>query len=185
MPDDDASTGADGPDAAIEVGADAGPKLVFVTSERLKPEEIGGLAGADARCNELAADAGRPGSYMAWLSTEKMGESPSQRFTKSGGPYVRRDNVTVAKDYAALTTGPLENAINVTETGVSTADFIWTATTSAGQHSAPDCGGWSSNVGNGAIGKSGVTTAAWSLDPDVKTFSCSGGATFAIYCFEQ
>jgi len=39
---------------------------------------LGGLAGADAKCNRLAAAAGLTGSYMAWMSVGV--DDPDSRF---------------------------------------------------------------------------------------------------------
>src|SRR5262245_22597746 len=87
--------GGDAPDHAAPGDsasrADLGPgrRLAFATS-RLYPPNFGGLAVADAHCQELAQAAGLPGSYMAWLS-DGLGASPSNRFLKSALPYARVD----------------------------------------------------------------------------------------------
>jgi len=52
-------------DQAIE---DLAVNFVFATSTSY-PADFGGLAGADAICNQHAGDAGLPGTYVAWLST--------------------------------------------------------------------------------------------------------------------
>ena len=51
-------------------------KRAFVTSQ-LYNGNMGGLAGADARCQGLADAVGLPGTYRAWLSSAT--ESPSTR----------------------------------------------------------------------------------------------------------
>ena len=78
---------------------------------------MGGLDGADAKCQALAAAAGLPGTFRAWLS-DSTG-SPSTRFTQSTLRYVRVDGVKVADDWADLTdaTKLLYAPINVTENG--------------------------------------------------------------------
>ncbi|MDE0205503.1 MAG: hypothetical protein OXP66_05695, partial [Candidatus Tectomicrobia bacterium] len=42
--------------------------FVFVTKAAFQGN-FGGLAGADARCQSAARDAGLPGLFRAWLST--------------------------------------------------------------------------------------------------------------------
>ncbi len=68
--------GEDG-EACSEVCKLAG-KVVFVTSEAYDGA-LGGLPGADDKCNTLAMEAGlaNAGSFLAWLSAE--GKSPASR----------------------------------------------------------------------------------------------------------
>ena len=61
-------------------------RFVFATSKLYKGDQLGGLAGADAHCQDLAAQAGLPGVYMAWLSDGDAG--PAHRFRKSAQPYI-------------------------------------------------------------------------------------------------
>ena len=64
-------------------------KAMFVTSKSYTGK-LGGLSGADDRCNSLALAAGvaNAGEFMAWLSTEE--ESPASRMTHSTQRYDRR-----------------------------------------------------------------------------------------------
>ena len=88
---------------------------VFVTSTSYDGN-LGGLAGADAKCQDQADAAGLTGTFKAWLSDAKG--SPSTRFTRSAGaPYVLVDGTVIADNYAGLTSGSLEHPINQTETG--------------------------------------------------------------------
>jgi hypothetical protein len=61
----------------------SGGRLVFVSSG-IYAATLGGLSGADATCNSLAASAGLPGTYKAWLSDSAS--SPSTRFTQATFP---------------------------------------------------------------------------------------------------
>src|SRR5687768_3468798 len=63
-----------------------GPCLVFATSQKFTGN-LGGVAGADRKCQDLATapGVGLPGTYMAWLSDST--NSPFTRFVKSPGPY--------------------------------------------------------------------------------------------------
>jgi hypothetical protein len=87
-------------------------KMVFVSSATYNGN-LGGLSGADDKCQTLATGAGLPGSYKAWLSDTSVG--PSTRFTHSAVPYILPDGTVVANDWADLTDGSLQHAINLTE----------------------------------------------------------------------
>ena len=61
------------------------------------PAEFGGLAGADSICNAEAADAGLPGSYIAWLSDSD--DDAIDRLTATGARgWIRPDGFPVADD---------------------------------------------------------------------------------------
>ena len=102
-------------------------RLVFASSQSYRGN-LGGLAGADAKCPARADAAGLPGTYRAWLSTAT--ESAGGRMTPSTLPYVLVNGVRVAANFADLVDGTLENPISVTEKGVSVSSFliVWTAT---------------------------------------------------------
>ena len=68
---------------------------------------------------------------MAWLSDDTG--SPATRFTQATVPYVRTDGVRVADDYADLTDGTIQHAINVSESkGVASSPSAWSTTGSTG-----------------------------------------------------
>ncbi|NRA42863.1 MAG: midcut-by-XrtH protein [Pseudomonadales bacterium] len=76
-------------------------KVVFLTST-LQDGSLGGLAGADAICQNRAADAGlqNPDNYKAWLSDSAV--SVADRFAQSEYPYVRTDGTVHANDWDDL-----------------------------------------------------------------------------------
>lgn len=61
----DSGVGGAGGDAGSEA---TGPNIVFTTSSQWAPEALGGLDGADAKCQSLADAAGLTGTFVAWLS---------------------------------------------------------------------------------------------------------------------
>jgi len=166
-------------------------RYVFVTGD-VYGSDLGGLAGADEKCQEAAAVAGLPGEYAAWLSDGN--ESPASRFVHSTIPYVRVDKVEVAKDWTDLTDGTLAAGISVSEAGgmaglgthpcmPGDALIAWTNTneTGAAANKQNTCGDWEGGDGDAGWGRAGVTNSAW-------TGFCSGacaGAQAALYCFEQ
>lgn len=90
------------------------PKRVFVTSQ-MYTGNLGGLAGADQKCQQLAVSAGLLGTYMAWLSDDTG--SPSTRMNKANIPYVLVNGTKVANNWDDLIDGDLLAALNLTETG--------------------------------------------------------------------
>jgi cysteine-rich repeat protein len=166
-------------------------KRVFVSSQTYNGN-LGGLTGADAKCQQLATAASLAGTYKAWLSD--LTGSPSTRFTMSAA-YYTVTGVKVADTWADLTDGTLDAAINVTESGVaapltpsacSAPTIVWTNTLSTGAAWSPigSCTNWTSTSGQLTAGNAGATNATW-------TVFCSGGGSagcsnfFALYCFEQ
>src|SRR5262245_31188313 len=73
---------------------------IFVTSKVYVGGLLGGLDGADAKCNERAAAAGLPRTYKAWLST--LTDSPSSRMTHLVGKYTLVDGTLVASGWDDL-----------------------------------------------------------------------------------
>src|SRR5215211_4295256 len=136
-----------------------GPCRVFLSSIRYDGN-LGGLNGADAKCQDLANAAGLPGSYKAWLSDSTS--SPSSRFVPSTGPYRLVTGTTIAANWTDLTDGPLLAPITVTETGggFGSSERVWTHSLSngnAGADPGAHCANWSTN-GPGAEGKDGSAT---------------------------
>src|SRR5512135_73011 len=75
----------------------------FVTSQGPgKGADLGGLAGADKHCQDLAASAGAGGkTWHAYLSTQGAG-AVNARDRIGKGPWVNAKGVTIAKDVADL-----------------------------------------------------------------------------------
>src|SRR5262245_50165626 len=140
------------PAAAANVGARrphhrrkpcaGGTCLVFVSSQTYDGK-LGGLRGADAKCQALAAAANLPGAYKAWLADATA--SPSTRFVKSSGPYQLVDGTTIATDWADLTDGGLQAPIDVTEQQGSPGGSgeVWTNANPDGtKKSQSHCANW-------------------------------------------
>jgi hypothetical protein len=117
-----------GPSASDDGGSDdddAGTKPAlsfFVTSDTSKTGNLGGLTGADTRCNTLAKAAGAKAKFAAYLSAEKneKGEDkPVDARDRIGkGPWYNAKGVLLAKDVEALHKLPSGNAdLFLTEKG--------------------------------------------------------------------
>lgn len=76
------------------------------------------MSGADAKCQDLANNAGLDGKFMAWLS-DGDGNSPSNRFDGLfTTPYYLVDGTTkIADSWLDLTTNGLQSVINMDEKG--------------------------------------------------------------------
>jgi len=171
-------------------------KRIFVSSA-LYTGALGGLAGADQKCQALADAVPLGGTWRAWLSTGD--ESVLVRFGAPGpGAYFRIDGSLITESIAdLLSSGGPKVAIDVTEKGqpAPVADAsgcfnaskmqVWTNTTSSGLPSGTnDCAGWMST---------GASTLVWIGDAKPVllqynwTSACFGSCdkTAALYCFEQ
>lgn len=189
-------------DARVDGGGDAGAfvgKRVFVTSA-VYTASLGGVAGADAKCNAVAGAVKLPGTYRAWLSDGTS--SPSTAFTP-GGPYKLVDGTPVANDFATLLKGTLLHAIDMTESGGATPAGsgnycsggqqtlgVWTGTQTNGTSDGrDDCAKFTNGsfayTSQIAFGDPTSTGAAWTNGKCL-----NAGATYCaykapLYCFEQ
>ncbi|TSC66687.1 MAG: hypothetical protein CEO21_126, partial [Microgenomates group bacterium Gr01-1014_80] len=87
-------------------------KRVFETSLTYDGN-LGGLAGADSKCQTLADTSGRGGTWKAWLSDSAT--SVSSRFTHATVSYKLLNGTTIANDWNNLTSGTILAPINLTE----------------------------------------------------------------------
>ena len=150
---------------------------VFVSSTNLSPT-FGGALEADVLCQSDANSAGLGGQFRAWISDTTT--SPNARFVQHSAPYVRTDGQTVADDYAGLTSGTLQNPINLDAMANSASECIWTSTNTAGDALSPECDDWS-NVNSGAtIGSSDAVDVSWTQQIETECMS-----SCRLYCVEQ
>ena len=170
------------------------PKTIFVSSTT-QNGDMGGLAGADMICQDLADAAGsivREGEYVALLSTDDV--NASERITPSTGPYIRPDGVPVAANFAALfATGvsfddrALIDRVNMDETGGSHFDErVWTGTVRSGRNGGNNCMGWNAAGGTGFEGDRGRTIFSfgeWLYTGFPGGVDC--GADLRIYCVRR
>jgi hypothetical protein len=173
-------------------------KTVFVTSETFTGN-LGGLQGADAKCQAAAFSAGLPGLFLAWLSTSPgpiVGQpesGPLHRFTRHAVPYVRTDGIKVADHFGDLVDGTLDQPIDVTEFGTQllfAGDLAWSSTIANGAPVGTDgrgtCENWTTDAPLATaafLGDFISNNFAWSA-PGLSTFeSCA--QRNRLYCVEQ
>ncbi|MCA9715016.1 MAG: DUF4215 domain-containing protein [Myxococcales bacterium] len=162
-------------------------RLVFLTSEYYQGD-LGGLRGADQKCQTLAsiAELPRPSKFMAWLA-DGTG-APADRFHRSLGRYALVTGIPIADGWQDLTDGTLLAPINVDETG-ELLEFVavFTNTTEQGYVYDADysCDDWTTTSfqKNAWVGNGGASDASWVADNEVNPYFCPD--TARLYCFEQ
>jgi hypothetical protein len=182
-------------DARVDAPPDAGPpigcqgatdceRVVFVSSA-VYAGDLGGVVGADAKCQALADASSVPRikgrSFLAWVSTAAT--SPSLRFTHGTMRYILGDGTPVAASWLDLTVGSLTNGIDTDEQDAVRMGGAWTATSSINAtYSGQSCLDWTSTkLGDkGRYGNVGGSGNGWSGSGDS---DC--GALNALYCFEK
>jgi hypothetical protein len=181
-------------------GGDPTHKLVFVTSVGFKGD-FGGVTGADAKCQARADAVKLAGTYKAWLSGSALSSSPSVRFTHAAVPYVLLDGSVVANDWADLTDGTLQHAINLSEVHTKLSFFAFTFTLADGtpglagsasqtcyQGNNCTCDDWTNGETQGsptpgsAVGQTYGTDKQWT---DYSFLNGCGDTGISLYCFEQ
>lgn len=142
--------------------------------------------GIDGLCNSMKGDL--PGTYNTWTSSHWMNIDPEYRFDKSlNEPYVLQDGTKVADNWADLTDGTLDHAINQTVDGTIYEGFIWSGTPANGDVTADNsliqCNRWRESVSSkvGLVGHTGYTDSRWT-DYGM-TMSCDN--SLAIICVRQ
>jgi hypothetical protein len=158
---------------------------VFVTSTTYSGN-LGGLVGADAKCQERANTANLGGTWKAWLSDST--NSAASRLNQNTGSYQLLNGTVIANDWSDLTDGSLQNIFVVTELGTNFSARVWTNTKTDGstkyQTDNATCANWTSNSGSywAVTGTSYVPDSRWTDNND--TSFCSGSSNH-LYCFEQ
>jgi hypothetical protein len=130
---------------------------------------LGGLAGADVYCNNVATSASLGGNWKAILSSSSV--NVKDRITVTG-EIRNRNNDVVASNTADFWDGTLASAINYNELGnVAGAGGVWTGSNSDGTLSGAGstCLDWidSLTANYGRSGGGGATNTEWLAVADV------------------
>lgn len=173
------------------------PKTVFVTSS-LYDGNLGGLTGADAKCQERAKAADLEGDFKAWLSDSTT--SAASRLTHSSVPYILVDGTILAKDWSAWASSDHLAPIRKTEFGqwpTSVASppgcahsIVWTNTNEDGSLVGKErsCNDWTDgtsppNPAKGAVWGRTDDEYKWSSQCKSEYAGCNG--KFPLFCIEQ
>lgn len=122
-------------------------KIVFITEDTYTGN-LGGLAGADQKCQTAADSASLDGIFLAWLSTwpgpviGTPAVDPQSRFIRHNVPYVRTDGTKVADHYADFVDGTIDEPIDRTENGTQLFSIpdpvlFWSTTSATGKGLTP------------------------------------------------
>ena len=157
-------------------------KIIFVTSATFTGK-LGGLAGADQTCQNLAGAAGlaHPTTFRAWLSD---GFEPiADRITPFEGPYIRPDGVQIADHWQDLTDGNLDAPISIDEKKQDHTQltvYVWTNIAADGGFDGyVSCDGWGPTGEYGRIGNLNTVGSAWTHHSELP---CAFKAH--LYCVE-
>ena len=174
-------------------------KKVFITSTKYDGN-LGGLAGADAKCQARASAGGLSGTYKAWLSDAST--SAASLLTHAPVPYKMLNGTAIANDWSSLVASYILNEFKIDEfgnaipydpggsvSGCSWAGgmffFPWTCTTNSANiaNASKNCSNWTTNSSGvvGEVGLGGYSLSQWT---DWCTeFNCN--LTNRLYCFEE
>lgn len=135
-------------DAADAADSAPPPFYVFITEGTWKGQEVGGLAGADGKCQAEAESAGLTGRYQSWLDGEKVGFDT--RMATDGGPWLRMDGEEIFHDFSRLHTAPAVPLRYTAKKGTLPAGtHFWTGQlypdASPGGTESVDCASWTSS----------------------------------------
>jgi len=142
------------------------PNVMFTTSTIYTPN-LGGLAGADAKCNQLAAAAGLTGNYVAWLSTASV--NAVSRLNGASG-WVRRDGRPVFNSVDDLSKNRVFYPPRLDESGNDVGASPWVMT-----NTNPD--------GTGYVGAGYSSCSDFNSNTDNGTYLLCGVASFSDVTF--
>jgi hypothetical protein len=159
------------------------PNYAFVTSEQFTGGQIGGLMGADMKCQDAANAAGLPGMYRAWLST-----ADNHAFDRLGDAsgWIRPDDRPFAVDSQQIVNGTFFYPPNIDENGVLTSGAVWTGTFVGAAEPAGSnfCGDWMSDDA-GAVGLTGELGYGADIWSSFNTLPCNSQAHLVCLGVDQ
>ncbi len=160
------------------------PDLIVFVSSKKYSGNLGGLLGADQKCQSLAMDAALPGVYKAWLSGSEV--RAIERVAE--GNYIllngqklgsgKQDLINVNKDGESF----LSSGINITEEGevLQSFEYVWTGTDTSGELSK-NCNDW---FGGDNLAKGGFAGEEGEIWTDAWQISSCGFKEARLYCFQ-
>jgi len=155
---------------------------VFVTNQTWNGN-LGGLFGADNKCQQIAISRNLGGIWNAWLSDSN--KSAGARLNHATKAYRTLDGKIVANNWNDLVDGSLDSPINVNEYGnvYGIATEVWTGTQADGSSASwSNCNNWTSTLSTvgGYRGVANSTDDHWTYGN-----SPCNNPNGHLYCFEQ
>ncbi len=156
--------------------------LVFVTSE-VYQGDLGGLVGADAKCQSLAKKAGVVGTFKAWLGSSEV--PAITRLYHSPGRYKRLDGVVVADNFERLRNGPMHATVSITETKQNGVDAFWSG--EGGFSDADDgyCDDWTSSSWDDLGSITPTYDPGYGNHPNGQAWTNCYSSSMALLCVQQ
>ncbi len=161
------------------------PNLMFTTSA-IYDGNLGGLAGADAKCQQLATAAGLKGHYRAYLGA--TGTNAPLRFANASG-WIRVDGRPMIEQIGEFGTVALPYPPSLDENGNDLAGSanvrVWTATNADTTYFGQNCNAtgtlpdWSTTTGRPVTGVLNATNANVLIGGSV--IPCA--TPIRLYCF--
>jgi hypothetical protein len=148
------------------------PNRMFVTSLQF-PGNLGGLVGADARCQLLAQTAGIPGTFVAFLATDGV---PADVRLGSARGWVRTDGRPFADTIADVVAGRILYPPLIDENGQ-----LRTESVAVGTAGGANCLNWT----NSSLTE--IFEGGWSSLSGASFYTGAATLCFApvsLYCFE-
>ncbi len=167
--------------APSDAALDDTPNYVFVTAMAFDGD-LGGIAGADAICNDDAQIAALPGHYVAWLSTNET--DAIDRLAGARG-WVRPDGLPFADRPSDMAASKVFYPPVVTEMNTfPPVREVWTATAADGRFNPDggDCDGWTS-ADSDLTGGNGTSVGGSVAFTDNRGASASCDTPRSILCF--
>lgn len=177
----------------VSLPAFCSKKVIFLTSQQFDGN-LGGLAGADAKCQTAATAGGLSGTFKAWMSDTTI--SARDRLTHNPAPYIRTDGATIANNWADLTDYHIKEPIMCDEFKECSAYVemfhndtwrvsTWTGTWANGSaypNPVMFCDNWSAGDGSkqGSYGLASSIDEHWT---DNSPMGCQN--ILRLYCIEQ
>lgn len=168
-------------DARVEILVSIMTVLIVFAGSAENNGNLGGLEGADIKCNEWASSANLEGSFRAWLSTDSI--NAKDRINDE--IYALVNGKFVAKNKLQLISGNLLHPINLTHTGegitgMGSEGRAWTGTDESGISTGQNCNNWLSSSGvSGTRGHVNAINAEWT---NFNIETCNDDTR--IYCFQ-
>ncbi len=174
---------AGNPDASTD--AAPGPFYVFLT-RAVYDANMGGITGADERCQASAKAAKLQGTYVAWISDTN---TDAKDHVTGDGPWLEPKTGKVLFSNHASLLGFPEAALVRDEYGDPAKDRWWTGTSANGIRNPKTCGDWASNA-QFQGGMTGTRTGTarpgkeWTED---SAYSCQSSdlQKYALICLGQ
>jgi hypothetical protein len=156
-------------------------KYVFVTGTTSYNGNLGGLTGADEKCQAAAVAAGLSGTFKALISTSTI--SAASRLGIADF-YLLNGTKVISSGNLSNLLAKIDVMANGRPLNVSSGheDDVWTGSTSAGASSGANCSDWTSD-------SSGISGSRGDSDDDlvngvsIQKTDEPCNSTFSLYCF--